>query len=122
MPGNRRTEKSCIEQILKYLYLLINLFNLPIVIIYHTNHGLKTIGSRKLRNKVRRDISNDLDSYDRVVQEELTGMTAASNQGNEYQPQPNIPIRGRSDIFRRLPFPVKYLNTEEARSIVGESE
>ena len=121
MPGNKRTERSCLEQIFKYLFLLINLFHLPVAIVFHTDQGLKTIGSRKLRNKLRREISNDMDSFMQAVNEDLQGMTSARNSGTEYQPQPMIPIRGRSEAFRRLPFPVQYLNLEELRPIVGKS-
>ena len=119
MPGNARTERSCLEQILKYQSILINDFHLPVAAVFSSSKGLKVIGSRKLRDKLRSDILLAEDSYNDVVEQELTAM-ADTADGADYQTRQRIPIKGRSEYFRRLPFPLKNLDLQNARSILGE--
>ena len=68
-----------------------------------------------MRNKIRSDVQRDEEGYTNAIEDEMTLMAATN--GNDYQQPPIVQSRARSEDFRLLSFPLKYLSVEELTSM-----
>ena len=115
----KKNERSCMQQIIKFIFTMINTFHIPIAVVFYTDKGFKVIGSRKLRNKLRSDIEYDSDSYTSVLNEELTSMANFTDRDYQNAPPFSRTVQ-REEEFQRLPFKLKYLKLDQLRSLIGK--